>query len=133
MAKSASNPSRSTGVALTRHLRVLAAQVDAVSDGGDLISKSEKLAEIVWQRAIGFQEKTADGKLIPHKPEQWAIMLLFDRLEGRVPVMIDDKTGQTLADKVTALGRSRLNALIEVERDDHSVAGGDPDGTPPGE
>jgi hypothetical protein len=116
-----------SGAALTKHLRVLAAQIDVLGQGGDtLISKAERLAEVVWERALGFDEKTADGHLIPHKPEQWAISLLFDRLEGRVPVAIDDRTGKTLADKVTELGVKRLNALAEADHDDASISDGDP-------
>ena len=113
------------GITLTKQLRILAAQIDVLSqDGLTLISKAEKLAEICWQRALGYEERTADGKLIPHNPETWAIQLLFDRLEGRVPVAVDDGSGKTLAEKVTELGKAKINALA-AEAPDAADPGGD--------
>ena len=127
MTRPVEKPGKYAGaIALTKQLRRLAAQIDAISGKtGDMISKAEKLAEVVWDRAIGYEEKTADGKLVVHKPEPWAINLLFDRLEGRVPISVDDKTGKTLADKVSELGKAKLNAMLEDSHVDPDSDSGD--------
>ena len=78
------------------------------------INNLEALARSVWTYALGREEKLRDGKIKKHLPSQWAIGVLFDRLEGKVvPQSTPDKdiNGPTVADKVSELGKKTINEL----------------------
>lgn len=80
------------------------------------INNLEALARSVWTYALGREEKLKDGKIKKHLPSQWAIGVLFDRLEGKVmPQSTPDKEKDmpTAAEKVSELGRDKLNDLVE--------------------
>jgi hypothetical protein len=116
--------------ALTTKLREMAAEVHDVEivdeETGEIqvITRIESLATKLWNRALGWIEEVVEedddvpGKVrerkIVHKPEQWAMQLLYDRLEGRVPQALpDDGPGITAADKVGELAKSKINSMAK--------------------
>lgn len=104
---------------LTQHLRELAAEIEDMDEGGELLTRGQVLAKLVFKKALGYEEKLKgeDGeeKTIYHKPEAWAIQLIWERMEGRAPQAVpDDKKTLTAAKKVNELVRARINSLTEV-------------------
>ena len=90
-----------------------------VDDGsGDMVylNRFDTLARSIWEYALGRTEKLKDGKEKKHLPSQWAIGVLLDRIEGKVmPQSTPDKEKDmpTAAEKVSELGRDKLNDLVD--------------------
>ena len=102
---------------LTRHLRALAAEYETSADDGTPITRAEMLAMVVWKKALGWTDpakKQGDVVLVKeviHKPESWAIQLIYERIEGKAPQAVPDAKGRlTAAEKVGELARSKFNA-----------------------
>lgn len=119
MAKPKSKPKYNSRQ-LTNHLRELAAEVhdwEMEDDGeGRVITKGEALARLLWQRALGYDEVKVDDegreKRIKHDPAQWAIQLIYERMEGRSPQAIaEDENRRRAKDKVSDLAKARVNEL----------------------
>jgi len=123
--------------AITQHLRELGNEVDqlrTVDGETQVITRVEALAELVWKRALGWIEDLGGGKKTYHKPEPWAIQLIYERIEGRVPQVIpSEKSGATIADRVGDLGKQRINsqARAAVALPGRSAALGMSDNGPP--
>ena len=105
---------------LTKHLRALAAEIETSDSDGNLITRAEQLALVVWKKALGWTDpakKQGDvilTKEVIHKPESWAIQLIYERIEGKAPQAIPDAKGRlTAAEKVSELAKSKLNAEAE--------------------
>lgn len=107
---------RYSGKELTKFLRQLAMEADDLSPDGATITKAEKLAQILWKKALGFKEMVvADGgaREIVHAPEAWAIQLVYDRLEGKVgPTAVEEGGKLSAAERVSELARTRLNSFV---------------------
>jgi hypothetical protein len=103
-----------TGAVLTKFLRNLAAEIHTTADNGDPVTKAHALALVLWDRALGYEEQDPKNhnEKVRHNPEAWAIQLIYERLEGRSPVAIADTKGSTVAQKVSELGKSKINALV---------------------
>ena len=107
---------------MTKFLRALAEEVetslrDESSGEFRLITRAEMLALVLWKKALGWIEpnKIKDGPEIVHKPESWAIQLIYERLEGRAPQAVPDAKGHlTAADKIDELAKSKLNRTAEA-------------------
>lgn len=115
---------------ITQHLETLASQVVDTSLNPDgtvsAFTRSEKLAEVIWQRALGWTEELANGETKYHKPETWAIAHILERLEGRVKIVEGtDETGKKdrIRDRMRELTRSTINDITD------SVSGSDSEGT----
>ena len=126
-----------SGRALTEKLREIMASYHTgdLNEAGEMqmITKGERLAEILADRALGWVEtETIEDKKVPggvrekvtkHKPEKWAIVMVYERMEGKTPTAIEDKNpGITVADKVSELAVTRINALTAEETDDGSIS-----------
>jgi len=102
---------------ITQHLREIAAMAHDWSEEDGMLTKGECLAMLLWRKALGYTEKVVDDegneKEIFHKPEAWAIQLVYDRMEGKVPQAVtDDETRSVkVKDEVSELAKSRLNAI----------------------
>jgi len=109
---------RYTGKELSKHLRELAIEAETVTDSGDVITKAEALARLIWKKALGGPAlvQTPEGlKEVINLPESWAIQLIYDRLEGKVAQSLPEEVGKrSAAEKVGELARSRLNELVGV-------------------
>jgi hypothetical protein len=106
-----------TGQLLSRFLRQLATEVETISENGTPVTKAQVLAELVWKTALGYEKADPDdpNKKKYQPPAQWAIQMIYDRLEGRIPEALQDTKGGTIAEKVTELGRKQVNELAEVK------------------
>jgi hypothetical protein len=105
---------------LTEYLKRVAVEAHDWSEESGAISKSEALARILWNKALGSKEVKVNDKgeerEITNKPESWAIQLIYDRLEGKSPMAIPDDEGKlTAADKVREMTKERANALVDDE------------------
>jgi hypothetical protein len=114
---------------ITQHLERLATQVVDTILNPDAtvteITRAEKLAEVIWQRANGWEEKLANGEVKFHKPETWAIAHILERLEGRVKIVEGGdeavKKGR-IRERMRELTRSTINDITDT------VTGSDSEG-----
>jgi hypothetical protein len=87
------------GKFLSEALRNLANEAHD-TDGSETKTRAQCLAQLVWDYALGYTKKVRnkEGKLVDQiiEPRTWAITLLFDRLEGRVPLQ-NDETESTVS------------------------------------
>jgi hypothetical protein len=123
VAKSERNLKVPTGAILSKYLRCLALEVETVDENGDPITKAQALAMLVWKHALGFLDRDDKGQETQRKPEVWAIELLYNRVEGKIPVAVVEESGRSLTEKVSDLGKARINSLAEtaVDPDDAPV------------
>lgn len=103
---------------LTKHLNVLGMEAHDVLPDGTPMSREEKLARLLWDRALGYEEETrdADGnrKTIKHKPEAWAMQYIYERKEGKTtPAPQEDNQRIKASDRVRELAQERLNQIAK--------------------
>lgn len=103
------------GQLLSQFLRKIAEEKTelATIDGEDkLITKTEALGRLLWRMALGYTENIIKDSGVRaeviHPPDRAMIHLLFDRIEGRTPLMADMKPKRTVADKITEQGKLRI-------------------------
>lgn len=110
---------------LNAKLEQLRDEVHAVMSDGTQLTKGEALSILLWNIALGYEDvfykKDPNDPtkqirdVVYHKPQQWAIQMIYERLEGKVPNTaeeVDDRA--PLADRVSELAVSRVNALAGV-------------------
>lgn len=107
-----------TGKELTKFLRSLAMELESIKDDGEVITKAEALARVLWKRALGGEDivTRAGVKVSEYKPpEAWAIQLIYERLEGKVAnASVEETTRLTAAERVSDLARERINKMSGV-------------------
>ena len=103
---------------LTEFLEKLGQEAITVNDEGTIITRAVRLAEIVWEHALGFEtENMKTNTITAVKPQVWAINLLYDRLEGKTASASEPgKSKITAANKMSALTRAKLNRLAEEKK-----------------
>lgn len=108
------------GMLLSQFIRSIALEKTACVkvDGEDqMVSNAEALARLVWKKALGYTEQIVkEGGLtdIKHAPDRTMIALLWDRMEGRAPLVNPDKKDRrTIADRVSEQGKKRSNEIAE--------------------
>ena len=118
MAKQTRDMKAPTGAILSKYLRALALDIETMDDAGDPITKAAALAKLVWQHALGFKEvDPKTGKETKFPPDWRAIELLYARIEGKIPVAVVEDNGRSLTDKVTDLGKARINSMAKAAAD----------------
>lgn len=121
MARKQDNLKVPTGAILSKYLRALALDVETVDESGDPVTKAQMLAGMVWKYALGFVEVDPDNpdkKKTPIPPAVWAIELLYNRIEGKIPVAVVEDQGRSLTDKVSDLGKAKANSLAQASAPD---------------
>ena len=115
MASAKKNLKTPTGAILSKYLRMLAMDIETIDDTGDPVTKAEVLAQLVWKHALGFTEMDPkiEGVQLYHPPATWAVDLLYNRIEGKIPLAVVEDQGRSLTDKVTDLGQAKVNELAE--------------------
>ncbi len=115
------------GKLLSKFIREIASEeyddpiIKAKGEEAVMVTKAEAVARHIWNVALGYVEEVGiykDGvktgvKLETHRPDKWAISIIWDRMEGRVG-QADAKVGSdkaSLADKVSAQGKKRLDQI----------------------
>jgi hypothetical protein len=95
-------------------------EVEMDEDGTPVIvTKAEKMARTMVKLALGYKEEVErkmDGKTVidelVHGPNVGMIALVYDRVEGRIPVAaMEEPDKRTLADRVSDQGKKRINAI----------------------
>jgi hypothetical protein len=107
---------RITGKELTRHLRDLAAEAEGLAENGDVLTKAQALARLLWRKALGYEDMqpNREGVLVKtiHMPESWAIQLIYERIEGKAgPTTVEEAGKITATERVSELARNRINSL----------------------
>lgn len=101
---------RPTKRMLTKYLCELAEESETITNDGTPLTKAKLLAELIWKKALGYIGKNDKGEDKWFRPESWAILLIWERLEGRVAQAVpEEKTGLTVGKKVSDLVRAKLN------------------------
>ena len=104
---------------ISKNLRALALQVD--KEDPKKRTRAERLAELVWERALGYETTSIDedGKeaTIKQPPAQWAINVILDRTEGRVMNAPEESNTNTeLVHHLDSLMVSHINNLTHAIR-----------------
>ena len=118
------------GKLLSKFIREIASEecddpvIKAKGEEAVMVTKAEAMARYLWKVALGYEE-TVDvcdkqGKktgIRPevHKPDKWAINLIWDRTEGRAGAA-DLKGGSdkaSLHEKVSEQGKKRLAQIAK--------------------
>jgi hypothetical protein len=110
---------------LTAKLKdILAEQTEVEEVDGQMlmVTKSEKLARLMVKMALGYKEeviRTSEGKTvvdtIVHQPHSGMIGLIYDRIEGKIPVAKEEEAvTRTLSDRVSEQGRNRIHAAGKI-------------------
>jgi len=117
------------GKLLSKFIREIASEeyddpvIKAKGEEAVMVTKAEAVARHIWNVALGYVEEVGiykDGvkvgvKLETHRPDKWAIGIIWDRMEGRVG-QADTKPGSdkaSLADRVSALGKKHMNQIAK--------------------
>lgn len=109
------------GQLLSQFIRTIALEETELIKGVDgedkMVSKAEALARLTWKKALGYTEqKKIDGVLtdIVHQPDRIYAGMLWDRMEGRAPLMNPEKKDRrSIADRVSEQGKKRSNKIAE--------------------
>jgi hypothetical protein len=111
---------KKAGMLLSQFIRSIALEKTALVtiDGEDqIVSKAEALARLVWKKALGYTEqKVIKGELtdINYPPDRIYVGLLWDRMEGRAPLMNPDKKDRrSIVDRVSEQGKKRSNKIAD--------------------
>lgn len=103
---------------LTTLLKQIGQEIHDCSMDGEPVTKDEALIRTVWNKALGYKEVVRNDKgvekEISHKPEKWALELIYNRREGAVPVaQQEDSDRITAAKQVSDLAKDRLNKKVK--------------------
>ncbi len=102
---------------VSKYLSNMAKLEDACIDNGEearMCMRAEKLAEIIWQNALGFKEldTKTDAEII-HPPSLSYMKILLERLEGKVQDVSATKSKKSMADRVAETTKSQINDIAE--------------------
>ncbi|MCK5612563.1 hypothetical protein KAR91_62405, partial [Candidatus Pacearchaeota archaeon] len=103
-------------------------EIKAKGEEAVMITKAEKIARYIFKLALGYEEtedildksgKKIGIKPVCHRPDKWAINIIWDRLEGRVGAadLKSSSDKASLADKVSGLGAKRVNQIAKQSSD----------------
>lgn len=106
---------------LTGHLKRLGLETVDVNDAGEMLTRFGILAQLVWDKALGYTEKVKldSGETVEtvHKPDRTFIGMIFDRTEGRVAQAVASNTKKktSLANRIGEQSKVRLNRLAKKD------------------
>lgn len=117
------------GKLLSKYIREIASEeyddpiIKARGEEAVMVTKAEAIARHIWNIALGFIEEVdiyKDGvkvgvKLETHRPDRWAINLIWDRMEGRAGAadLKGSSDKASLTDRVSALGKKHMNQIAK--------------------
>lgn len=98
---------------ITDSLKQIASETTEVGpDNETLITKSEKLARLLWKKALGQETEEIGGKIKKFRPDMSAMQIILDRIDGRVLNTDDVKQrDESIPDKISQVGRDRINKI----------------------
>jgi hypothetical protein len=97
-------------------------EVEEIDGQPIMVTKSEKLARLMVKMALGYTEnvtRISEGKTVidtvVHQPHCVMIGLLYDRIEGKIPMAKEEETvTRTLSDRVSEQGKNRIHAAGKI-------------------
>lgn len=102
---------------VSKYLSEMATKEDAslkIDDSEDrMCTRAEALAQIIWDHTLGFEEIGDSGLIIKHAPNLSYMKVLLERMEGKVQDVSATKSKKSLADRVKATTKSKLNKMAE--------------------
>lgn len=109
------------GALISRFLRNIAEEeTELIIDGDDqkMVTKAEALARLVFKRALGFSETRINDEgnevTVVHQPDKTYIAMVWDRLEGRVANVTEDKKKtRKVADRVGEQSAQRIKNIAK--------------------
>ena len=118
---------------LTELVNKLGDTAHTIDNDGVVITKNEALIELLWNTALGYKEQVMvekgkdKGKTqeVTHKPQKWAMELIYNRKEGGLAAVADSgDSGMTAAKTVRQLVKDRLKRItrkiVHGEEENHS-------------
>jgi len=128
--KSENGKKIAAGKLLSKFIKEIASEtcddpvIKARGEEAVMVTKAEAIARYIFKLALGYEEaedvldkagKKTGIKQVRHRPDKWAINVIWDRIEGRVGAAdvkaSSDKASQ--ADRVSAQGKKRLNQIAK--------------------
>lgn len=110
------------GKLLSKFIRQIAEEeTESVEGSKRMATKAEALANIVWQKALGYKEMIIPGDngppvIVVHKSDNKMIQMLWDRMEGRAPTAGEDVSHRpSTAEKVSEQGKRRIGAAGRLD------------------
>ena len=118
------------GKLLSKFIKEIASEIcddpviKAKGEEAVMLTKAEAIARYIFKLALGYEEsvdvfdkagKKTGIRPEVHRPDKWAIGVIWDRMEGRVGAA-DLKAGSdkaSLADKVSEQGKKRLSQIAK--------------------
>lgn len=105
------------GLRLNNLIRRLGMEKFTALDDGTVITRFERLARLIWDNALGYTQKDPKtGKETIHFPSKAFMTMIYERMEGRIPMALpikDDGGKASIAKKVSEQTKSRLNDSAE--------------------
>lgn len=103
---------------ITEQLESLARET--VEYDGDRVTRAEALGRLIWKLACGYEitDPNCPDRKLSFKPAEWAVKLLAERLEGRVPHLTTEDAhggaGFRLTEMIEdmAAQRDKVNAIV---------------------
>lgn len=118
---------------LTELLNKIGGQAHTMDNDGEVVTKNEQLIRLLWDTALGYKEQVMveSGKdkgqmrTVVHKPQKWAMELIYNRKEGGLANTSDvNESGISAAKQVRQLAKDRLNKMARkiagTEESSHS-------------
>jgi len=115
------------GKLLSKFIREIASEIHddpvikARGEDAVMLTKAEAVARYIWKLALGYEESEdvyKNGvkvgiKPVKHRPDRWAIGIIWDRLEGRVGAADpkSDSGKASVTERVSDQGRKRLKQI----------------------
>ncbi len=102
---------------VSKYLTDMAKLEDACIDSGGearLCARAEKLAEIIWKHALGFEEfDIKTEKEVVHPPSISYMRMLLERMEGKVQDVSATESKKSIADRISETTKKGLNKMAE--------------------
>lgn len=105
---------------LTELLNKIGSEAHTMNNDGEVITKNEALIKLLWDTALGYTEMAMveSGKdkgtmrEVKHKPQKWAMELIYNRKEGGLANTSDvNESGISAAKQVRQLAKDRSNKM----------------------
>jgi len=100
---------------VTAFLKQLGNEITEKNELGEAVTRNYKLAETIWQKAIGGVEfDPVSGDKITKKPEPWAMRLVLDRCDGKLGSDSAEKGSSAgIGERIDDTKAKTLNAMAK--------------------
>ncbi len=103
---------------VSKYLTEMATAQDATIDDGEearMCTRAEKLAQIIWQNALGYTEEDPKTEVtIIHVPSLAYLRILLERMEGKVQDVSATESKKSIADRIKETTKKKINDIAET-------------------